>query len=123
MEYSIPTLAPASLIVRAVAKIRGMCKSSTMDPKQVNSTFCKKLNAYLKKHVHPELGFHDLRTMYALVTYEAFQPHTYSINGWICKTLGHSGLNISVSYTRMQVYGINKIRRHNRESAEDFSTE
>lgn len=120
MEYSIPVLAPAGNVVRGIAKLRGMCKSATMDAKRINSNWCGKLNAYVKSQIHPELGFHDLRTFYALVSYEAFKPHTYSINGWICKTLGHAGLGMSVSYTRMQVYGINKLRRHNREAAEDF---
>ena len=122
LEYSIPVLASAGTIVRAVSKIRGACKTLTMDAKQVNSAWCRKLNAYVKEHVHPELGFHDLRTMYALISYEAFKPHTYSVNAWICKTLGHTGLAMSVAYTRMQVYGLNKLRRHNREAAEDFTT-
>lgn len=120
LEYSIPVLASAGNIVRAVSKIRGLSKSLTMEPKTITSRWCRKLNDYVKKHVHEELGFHDLRTMYALISYEAFKPHTYSINGWICKTLGHTGITMSVAYTRMQVYGINKIRRHNREAAEDY---
>jgi hypothetical protein len=120
MQYSVPVLAPAKTIANAVAEVRAICKTSTMDAKRINSVWCKKLNAYVRQHVHAELGFHDMRTLYALTSFEAFKPHTYSINGWICKTLGHTGLNMSVSYTRMQVYGIHKIRRHNRELAEDF---
>lgn len=120
LEYCIPVLAPAGNIVRGIAKLRGVCKSTTMDAKRINSNYCGKLNTFVKTKIHPELGFHDLRTFYALCSFEAFKPHTYSINGWICKNLGHSGLNMSTSYTRMQVYGINKLRRHNREAAEDF---
>lgn len=120
IEYSIPVLASAGNIVRAVAKIRGLSKSLTTDPKTITSRWCRKLNDFVKKNIHEELGFHDLRTLYALITYESFKPHTYSINGWICKTLGHTGITMSVAYTRMQVYGINKIRRHNREAAEDY---
>ena len=123
MAYSIPVLANAGNIVRAVAKLRGAHKTTTMDAKQINSVWCRKLNAYVKKHVHEELGFHDLRTVYALVTYECWKPHTYSINGWICKNLGHTSLSMSVSYTRMQVYGFGKLRRQNREAAEDFMVE
>jgi integrase len=120
LEYSIPVLAPAGNVIRGVARVRGLCRSTTMDAKRINSNFCGRLNAFVKSEIHPELGFHDLRTFYALCSFEAFKPHTYSINGWIGKNLGHSGLNMSTSYTRMQVYGINKVRRQTREAAEDF---
>lgn len=122
MQYPIPLLAKASDVIKAVEILREKTRATTTTYKQMNSSWSQKLNAYVKQHVHAELGFHDLRTMYALITYEAFKPHTYSVNGWICNTLGHSGLNMSVSYTRMQVYGVNKIRRHHREAAEDFLT-
>lgn len=120
LEYSIPVLAPADNVIRGIARLRGICRSTTMDAKRINSNFCGRLNAFVKSQIHPELGFHDLRTFYALCSFEAFKPHTYSVNGWIGKNLGHSGLNMSTSYTRMQVYGINKVRRQTREAAEDF---
>ena len=120
MEYTIPVLAKAADILASLDILRDHCKATTTTYKQMNSNWSQKLNAHVKQHVHSELGFHDLRTMYALITYEAFKPHTYSINGWICNTLGHSGLNMSVSYTRMQIYGIGKLRRDNREAAEDY---
>ena len=75
---------------------------------------------YVKNHINEEIGFHDLRTLYALIAFEALKPHTYSVNAFVAKTLGHTGLGMSVAYTRMQVYGINKLRRYNREAAEDF---
>ena len=123
IEYSIPVLAPAGTIVRALSTLREACETATLEPKRINGTWCRKLNAYVKQHVHEELGFHDLRTLYGLISFEAFKPHRYSINAWICNTLGHAGLGMSVSYTRMQVYGINKLRRQNREVTEDFSAE
>lgn len=122
MQYPIPLLAKASDVINAVAILREKTRDTITTYKQMNSCWSQKLNAYVKQHVHAELGFHDLRTLYALITYEAFKPHTYSVNAWICNTLGHSGLNMSVSYTRMQVYGIHKLRRHHREAAEDFSS-
>lgn len=120
IEYTIPVLAPAGNIVRGISRLRGMCKSTCMDPKRINSNFCARLNAFVKSNIHPELGFHDLRTFYALASFEAFKPHTYSINYWVSKHLGHAGIAMSTSYTRMQLYGIHKVRRTNREPAEDF---
>jgi len=119
LEYHIPVLAPANVLVKALSTLRDITQTESMDSKKINSTWCRKLNAHVKREVHEQLGFHDLRTLYALISYEAMKPHTYSINGWISKTLGHTGLGMSVAYTRMQVYGINKLRRHNREAPED----
>lgn len=121
IAYSIPVLAPASTVVTAVTVLRQRTSSHGMDAKTVNSRFCRRLNQYVKAHVHAHVGFHDLRTMYALMSFEAFKPHTYSINAWVSKNLGHVGLGMSVSYTRMQVYGLHRIQRHHREAAEDFS--
>jgi ubiquinone biosynthesis protein UbiJ len=123
VSYSIPVLAPAKFVVNAVTTIRSLCNTSACNAKRINSIWCKKLNAHVRQNVHRQLGFHDMRTLYALTSFEAFKPHTYSINAWISKTLGHTGLNMSVSYTRMQVYGVHKIRRHHRQVSEDFVME
>jgi hypothetical protein len=120
IEYTIPVLAPANVLVKAMAVLRKMTNTATMDSKHINSMWCRKLNEHVKSHVHPDLGFHDLRTLYALIAFEALKPHTYSVNAFVAKTLGHTGLGMSVAYTRMQVYGINKLRRYNSEAAEDF---
>lgn len=121
LSYSIPTLAPAANIVNALSALREHGNTANMDAKQVNSKWCGKLNKFVKQHIHQDLTFHDLRTAYALISYEAWKPHTYSINGWICNVLGHFSLGMSVSYTRLQVYGLNKLRRCNREASEDFT--
>ncbi len=120
VEYTIPVLAPAAHIIRSIAVLRGLGQTLTKTPKKINSEYCHRLNTQVRRHVHADLGFHDLRTLYALISFEVFKPHTFGLNGWVCNTLGHTGLGMSVAYTRMQVYGINKIRRHNRELTEDF---
>lgn len=120
LEYTIPVLAPAPLVLQGVQALRDKAASEGMHAKTVNSRFCRRLNAFVKTAVHETLGFHDLRTMYALLSFEAFKPHTYSINAWVSKCLGHVGLGMSVSYTRMQLYGIRRIQRHAREAAEDL---
>ena len=120
-EYTIPLLATRSSVILAIARLRGRARSLTMTPKALNSKWCRRLNAFVKRHVHRDLGFHDLRTLYALLTFEAAKPHTYGLNGWVNKVLGHRSVGMSVHYTRMQVYGINKIRRKYREATEDLS--
>lgn len=120
VQYTIPVLAPANVLVNAMAVLREKTNTATMDSKRINSAWCRKLNEYVKSHVHPDLGFHDIRTLYALIAFEALKPHTYSVNAFVAKTLGHTNISMSVAYTRMQVYGINKLRRYNSEAAEDF---
>jgi hypothetical protein len=58
--------------------------------------------------------------MYALISYEAFKPHSYGCNGWVSKVLGHHSVGMSVHYTTMQVSGVNRIARYGREPSEDF---
>ena len=124
LEYLIPTLATGSSIVRGVSRLRGLVHSmpkAPKTPKDINSAFCRKLNVHVKRHVHSDITFHDLRTMYALMTYEAFKPHRFSLNLWVANTLGHGSMAMSVHYTRMQIYGLSRIARHKVEAAEDFT--
>jgi hypothetical protein len=119
--YNVPTLATASSIVRSMSKLRGNVGPGLQQPVDVNQKWCRKLNAYVRENIHAELTFHDLRTLYALLSYEAFKPHCYGLNGWVCQTLGHACLNMSVHYTRMQVFGVERISRTKNEACEDFS--
>jgi hypothetical protein len=117
LTYRIPVLASSTSIVRGVARLRLLAPATS--PTMVNTRYCRPLNARAKAMVHPGIRFHDLRTVYALVTFEAFRPHHYGLNGWVAKVLGHSGLGMSVHYTRMQVSGIHRIRRHNTSDDDD----
>lgn len=126
LEYMIPTLATGSSIVRAVSRMRGLVNSAAktpQEPRDINRLYCGKLNTHVKKHVHPHITFHDLRTMYALMTFESFKPHRFSLNKWVANTLGHGSMAMSVHYTRMQIYGLSRISRHKAEAAEDFNGE
>ena len=120
--YDIPILAPIKVVRAAHARVRAQCQCSDLHPKAINGKWCSRLNANVKASIHPGLGFHDMRCLYAILTYEAFKPHTFGINGWVSKCLGN-GLVMSVHYTRIQVFGINKIRRTTREATEDYCTQ
>lgn len=119
--YPIPTLATGSSVLRAVSRLRGHLGDAPRTPSDINKQWCKKLNVYVKTNIHPHLTFHDLRTLYALLSFEAFKPHSYGLNGWVCKTLGHTSVNMSVHYTRMQVFGVSRFSRHKLNAAEDFT--
>lgn len=118
--YKIPTLGRGKVICEALERLRRLVGETTKTPADVNSKWCRKLNDEVKRSVHPGMTFHDLRTLYALSTFEAFKPHRYSLNGWCSQVLGHTGIGMSVHYTRMQVFGFEKISRSRREFATDF---
>jgi hypothetical protein len=116
----IPVLASSKKIARGIELLR-LYAGKDINEQEVNRKWCKKLNVCVKKLIHPGLGFHDLRTMYVLITFEAFKPHKYGLNGWVAKTLDHVGINISVHYTTMQVFGMNKLlHRYNKTPSVEF---
>jgi hypothetical protein len=108
LTYRIPCLATASSIIRALSRLRGLAPAQTSG--EVNSRYCRQLNTRARELVHPDICYHDLRTLYALVSFEVFRPHQYGLNGWVAKVLGHSSLSMSVHYTKLQVSGIDRIR-------------
>lgn len=106
-SYVIPTLCDGALLVRRLRDVQDQVQAQLgTDPyanEKVNQKYSNKLGKAAKRLVHPSFRFHDLRTLYGLITFEAFKPHTYSINAWIKKVLGHAGLGMSTHYTRMHI--------------------
>lgn len=110
--YTIPLLANAKLVAQKLKDIQNFVRAelgTDCAHERINQKFSHKLSRAVKSLVHPEMRFHDLRTLYALVTYEAFKPHTYGLNGWVSRVLGHKGVNMSTHYTRMQIGSVNHI--------------
>ena len=54
IEYTIPVLAPATVLIKAMAALREMTKTAAMDSKQINSLWCRKLNVYVKHHMNED---------------------------------------------------------------------
>ena len=106
--YEIPVLAPASDVMAAHVRILPLCEGRT--PVDVNNSFNAALNARLRQ-MDPSLHFHDLRTMYTLLTFDVFRPHTFSINAWGHMVLGHSSLSVSVAYTKLRIVDIHDVVR------------
>jgi hypothetical protein len=104
--YVIPLLAKYQLINTNMESVQAHV-ATVIGPdgtnETVNQKFSNKLSKAAKALILPHLRFHDLRTMYALIAYEAFKPHTAGINGFVAKCLGHTSVSVSSSYTRMQV--------------------
>lgn len=114
MSYTIPVLQEAGLIVRSLESLQRRVKSVVGEQVPsygvVNHRFSHLLSKAVKDVIHPKLRFHDLRTLYALISFEAFKPHTYGLNGWVSFVLGHAGLSQSVCYTRMQIGHVRRFK-------------
>lgn len=111
-SYVIPVLASSKTITQRIKDVQRQIKhdvGENVSNETVNHRYSFKLGKAVKELVHPNLRFHDLRTLYALISFEAFKPHTYGLNGWVSKVLGHAGLHISTHYTTMQIGPVNHI--------------
>jgi hypothetical protein len=106
-SYVIPVLCDGALVVRRLRDVQSQVQAQfgteNYANERVNQKYSNKLGKAAKRLVHPNFRFHDLRTLYALISFEAFKPHTYSINAWIQIVLGHAGLGMSTHYTRMHI--------------------
>lgn len=110
-EYTIPLLASCGVIQKALHRLR------TKLPNR------RRLTQAVKQHIHPEMTFHDLRRLYALVSYEVFKPHRFSLSGWVAHVLGHTGIFISAYYTCLQVSGFGNLKRSWVQEDETLSNE
>lgn len=117
----IPALAPASDIVSAVAHLRKLCPTVSADGATItDSRIGKRLNMAARRHVHASITFHHLRTLYTLLSFEAFKPHRYSLNRWASKVLLHTTMGTSLHYTKLQIYGLQRFSRSQMGMCADF---
>jgi hypothetical protein len=100
--FSIPVLAPAQDVMRAHDEVRSFF-GNEITPRQVNSLHCNRLNVLVRETIHPDFHFHSLRTLYALASFEMCRPHTFSINAWGQRVLGHTTIHSSCAYTSMRL--------------------
>ena len=112
--YLIPLLATFNLVNKKLCEIQAAIKQQFGElavRETLNQRISYKLSRAVKELIHSEFRFHDLRTLYAMITFEAFKPHSFGLNGWVGRVLGHVGLNMSVHYTRMQIGPVSPIAR------------
>lgn len=110
----IPVLAPGQVLQPCLVEVQARVRKQLgedVTKEQVNQRMSHKLSKTVKVLIHPKIRFHDLRTLYALISYEAFKPHTYGLNGWVQACLGHTSVKMSTHYTRMQIGNVKRITR------------
>lgn len=111
-SYIIPVLGCARTLTAVVQELQESVKKELGEVESrdvINRHFAHKLSRAVKKVVGQDVRFHDLRTLYALITFEAFKPHSYGLNGWVSRVLGHAEEKMSTHYTRMQIGRVSHI--------------
>ncbi|KAG5191349.1 hypothetical protein JKP88DRAFT_154228, partial [Tribonema minus] len=101
--YRIPTLAKSSAIVAGLRRLRDRKCADDMDNKQVNLKWSNSANTAARRLLGDGHHFHDLRAIYAVISFNATLPHSFSLNAFVAKVLGHAGLNNSLNYTSIHV--------------------
>ena len=100
-SYKIPVLAPASDVITALAQVQKKYGHLTVD--EVSRTPCNVLANVVKSLTDGKLTFHSFRMMYGLVCYELAKPHSFSINAYLSRILGHASMTSSIAYTKMRI--------------------
>jgi hypothetical protein len=108
VQYEIPVLAPPDLINTALARLRVAKDCTGLNNREVNLRYSNSCNGAARRLLGPEYHFHSLRGIYAVVCYNACLPHRYSMNAFVSKVLGHSGLGSSLHYSATHVEGLKK---------------
>ena len=106
--YNVPLLAPVVDVQRSIHRIRQRWSfpegSVAAD---VNRRYASTIRRAAQKRLgklHEKLAhLHAARELYAMMTFEMCQPHTYSLHGWIRKVLGHTDLDQTKHYSNIQI--------------------
>jgi hypothetical protein len=107
-QYEIPVLAPPDLINTALARLRTAKDCTGLNNREVNLRYSNSCNAAARRLLGPEYHFHSLRGIYSVVCYNACLPHRYSMNAFVSRVLGHTGLGSSLHYSAIHVEGLKK---------------
>lgn len=101
--YKIPLLAPLPMILNALNILRISKNTENLNNAEVNLKYSSSCNAAARRLLGEHRKFHDLRGIYGVISFHCAMPHTYSINMWLCKILGHSSLSNSLNYSSIHV--------------------
>jgi hypothetical protein len=107
-SYAIPLLDNYDSILKGITRLRIVkCTDGLTNP-EVNLRYSSSCNTASRKVLGGNFKFHDARMFYGVLTYHTCMPHTFSLNYWIYKTLGHSHLNTSINYSAVQITNVDE---------------
>ncbi|KAG5179763.1 hypothetical protein JKP88DRAFT_325797 [Tribonema minus] len=102
----IPTLAPASLMLDAINRLRAEKQSDGLSNRDINLKWSNSCQSAARRLLGDGGHFHELRAMYAVIAYNVTLPHSYSLNAFVSRVLGHAGLGNCLHYTCINVTNV-----------------
>jgi Telomere resolvase len=102
----IPTLAPASLVLDAINRLRAEKQSKGLSNRDINLKWSNSCQSAARRLLGENGHFHELRAMYAVIGYNVTLPHSYSLNAFVSRVLGHAGLGNSLNYTNININNV-----------------
>lgn len=110
--YLIPLLVPYSLFKVGLEKLRSAKSTEGMNNNDVNLKWSNSCNTCARRVLGPHHKFHDFRMVYAVLSYNMALPHSLSLNLWVSRVLGHSGMGNSLHYTSIYVTELDEEDKH-----------
>ncbi|KAG5186479.1 hypothetical protein JKP88DRAFT_241088 [Tribonema minus] len=99
----VPTLAKASVFLDAINRLRVEKSCTGLSNRDVNLKWSNSCQSAARRLLGDDGHFHELRAMYAVIAFNATLPHSYSLNAFVSRVLGHVGLGNSLTYACINV--------------------
>ncbi|KAG5188955.1 hypothetical protein JKP88DRAFT_253131 [Tribonema minus] len=99
----IPTLTEASAVLAAINRLRSEKKCDGLSNRDINLKYSNSCQSAARRLLGKNGHFHELRAMYAVIAFNATLPHSYSLNAFVSRVLGHVGLGNSLTYACINV--------------------
>lgn len=106
LPYAIPLLCKYKDVKSAIARLRKEKPAVAMTNMEVNQKWSNSCNTAARRWLGSGRKFHDLRMAYAVISYTLALPHTWSLNLFVSKVLGHAALGNSLHYTTIQITNV-----------------
>lgn len=104
--YKIPLLVEFDLVNDALIRLRVSKSTEDLNNSEVNLRYSSSCNAAARRLFGELRTFHSCRAVYAVISFHVALPHTYSLNLWLSKVLGHASLGNSLNYSSIHVTGL-----------------
>ncbi len=110
--YKIPLLFNLSVLQPALTRLRISKSTEDMSNSEVNLKFSSSCNAAARRLFGDGRTYHSCRAVYGVLSYHIAMPHSYSLNLWLSKVLGHVSMVNSLNYSSIHVEKLDEKDKH-----------
>jgi hypothetical protein len=110
--YKIPLLVEFDLMNDALNRLRVSKNTEDLNNSEVNLRYSSSCNTAARRLFGEARTFHTCRAVYGVLSFHTAMPHTYSLNMWLSKILGHASLGNSLNYSSIHVEHLDESDKH-----------